>query len=155
MRSFICGQCHVENYCGSGMKLTFPWGNGLKVQQAEAFWVDLTFADGTQFHDYTHKESDAKTLKNSTPNSILWSQGIRARSGVSCADCHISHMRKGAHQDLGPRGPQPVAQYQPRLPDLSPLLRRKNRPTDRRQYDSATSINYSEPAPFCWTNSTR
>lgn len=26
MRSFVCGQCHVEYFCASNMKLTFPWG---------------------------------------------------------------------------------------------------------------------------------
>jgi len=26
----------------------------------------------------------------------LWSQGIHARSGVSCADCHMPYMREGA-----------------------------------------------------------
>ena len=96
MRSFTCGQCHVEYYCGSGMKLTFPWGNGLKVEQTEAFWNDLTFADGTPFYDYTHKESGAKILKAQHPEFELWSQGIHARSGVSCADCHMPYMRDGA-----------------------------------------------------------
>ena len=96
MRSFTCGQCHVEYYCGSGMKLTFPWGNGLKVEETEAFWDELTFADGTPFFDYTHKESGAKILKAQHPEFELWSQGIHARSGVSCADCHMPYMRDGA-----------------------------------------------------------
>ena len=26
MRSYVCGQCHVEYYCSSQMPLTFPWG---------------------------------------------------------------------------------------------------------------------------------
>ena len=26
----------------------------------------------------------------------MWSQGIHARSGVSCADCHMPYMREGA-----------------------------------------------------------
>src|SRR5215470_5163680 len=29
MRSFVCGQCHVEYYCSTKMPLTFPWGKGL------------------------------------------------------------------------------------------------------------------------------
>ena len=96
MRSFTCGQCHVEYYCGSGMKLTFPWGNGLKVEQTEAFWDELAFADGTPFYDYSHKETGAKILKAQHPEFELWSQGIHARSGVSCADCHMPYMRDGA-----------------------------------------------------------
>ena len=96
MRSFACGQCHVEYYCSSNMKLTFPWGNGLKVEDAEKFWNDTTFPDGTQFFDYVHKETGAKVLKAQHPEFELWSQGIHARSGVSCADCHMPYMRDGA-----------------------------------------------------------
>jgi len=34
MRSFVCGQCHVEYYCSSKMPLTFPWGKGLRAAQS-------------------------------------------------------------------------------------------------------------------------
>lgn len=96
MRSYVCGQCHVEYYCGGDMKLTFPWGNGLKVEDLEKFWDDTTFSDGNQFFDYTHKETGAKILKAQHPEFELWSQGIHARSGVGCADCHMPYMRDGA-----------------------------------------------------------
>ena len=96
MRSFTCGQCHVEYYCGSGAKLTFPWGNGLKVEEMEAFWDAMTLDDGSEFYDYVHKETGAKVLKAQHPEFELWSQGIHARSGVSCADCHMPYMRDGA-----------------------------------------------------------
>ena len=36
MRSYVCGQCHVEYYCGKGLTLLFPWDKGLKVEQIEA-----------------------------------------------------------------------------------------------------------------------
>ena len=96
MRSFVCAQCHVEYYCGSNMELTFPWGNGLKVEETEKFWNDTTFPDGGQFYDYVHKESGARILKAQHPEFELWSQGIHARSGVACADCHMPYMRDGA-----------------------------------------------------------
>jgi nitrite reductase (cytochrome c-552) len=96
MRSYVCGQCHVEYYCGSSMTLTFPWGEGLKVEQIESFWDNTTFPDGKQFYDYTHAESGAKILKAQHPEFELWSQGIHARSGVACADCHMPYMRDGA-----------------------------------------------------------
>ena len=95
LRSFVCGQCHVEYYCSSGMKLTFPWGNGLTADQTEAFW-DETTLDGARFYDYTHAETGAEILKAQHPEFELWSQGIHARSGVSCADCHMPYMREGA-----------------------------------------------------------
>lgn len=96
MRSYVCGQCHVEYYCSSNMKLTFPWGKGLKVEQVEAYWNETKFADGKRFFDYKHKESGAEILKAQHPEFELWSQGVHARSGVSCADCHMPYIREGA-----------------------------------------------------------
>jgi len=96
MRSFTCGQCHVEYYCANKMPLTFPWGNGLKMEQVEKFWDDTKFEDGTRFYDYKHAESGAEILKAQHPEFELWSQGIHARSQVSCADCHMPYMRDGA-----------------------------------------------------------
>lgn len=96
MRSFTCGQCHVEYYCASKMPLTFPWGKGLKAEEIEAFWDETKFEDGTRFFDYRHAESGAEILKAQHPEFELWSQGIHARSQVSCADCHMPYMRDGA-----------------------------------------------------------
>lgn len=96
MRSFVCGQCHVEYYCSSKMPLTFPWGNGLNADDLEKFWDETTFPDGTPFVDYTHKETGAQVLKVQHPEFELWSQGVHARSGVSCADCHMPYAREGA-----------------------------------------------------------
>ena len=96
MRSYVCGQCHVEYYCGTKRVLTFPWGNGLKVEQIEAFWDSLKFDDGHRFYDYKHAETGAEVLKAQHPEYELWSQGVHARSGVACADCHMPYMRDGA-----------------------------------------------------------
>lgn len=96
MRSFTCGQCHVEYYCASKMTLTFPWGKGLKVEQEEQFWDETTFPDGSPFYDYIHGETGAPMYKAQHPEFELWSQGVHARSGVSCADCHMPYERIGA-----------------------------------------------------------
>ncbi|MFZ5895192.1 MAG: ammonia-forming cytochrome c nitrite reductase subunit c552 [Myxococcota bacterium] len=96
MRSFVCGQCHVEYYCATKMPLTFPWGKGLKAEQIEAFWDTTKFPNGEPFSDYVHKETGAQVLKAQHPEFELWNQGIHARSGVSCADCHMPYMREGA-----------------------------------------------------------
>lgn len=96
MRSFVCGQCHVEYYCSSKMPLTFPWGHGLSVDAAEKFWDETKFSDGTEFSDYAHKETQAPILKAQHPEFELWSQGVHARSGVSCSDCHMPYIREGA-----------------------------------------------------------
>ncbi len=96
MRSFVCGQCHVEYYCSTKMPLTFPWGKGLRVENIEEFWDSTKFPDGSAFHDYDHKETGAPILKAQHPEFELWNQGVHARSGVSCADCHMPYMREGA-----------------------------------------------------------
>jgi nitrite reductase (cytochrome c-552) len=96
LRSLVCAQCHVEYYCGSAFKLTFPWGKGLKVEEAEGFWNEKTLGDGGRFHDYRHAETGAEILKAQHPEFELWSQGIHARSNVACADCHMPYMRDGA-----------------------------------------------------------
>ena len=96
MRSFVCGQCHVEYYCGTKMPLVFPWGKGLRAGDLEEFWNETKFEDGSRFLDYTHAESGAPILKAQHPEFELWSQGIHARSGVACADCHMPYQRDGA-----------------------------------------------------------
>jgi len=96
MRSYVCGQCHVEYYCGTKMPLTFPWGKGLRAQEVEAFWNEVKFEDGSRFADYKHAETGAPILKAQHPEYELWSQGVHARSGVACADCHMPYMRDGA-----------------------------------------------------------
>lgn len=91
MRSFVCGQCHVEYYFkGEGKLLTYPWKNGLKAEQIEAYY------DEVEHKDWLHKVSGAAVLKAQHPEFEMWSQGIHARSGVACADCHMPYVREGA-----------------------------------------------------------
>jgi len=91
LRSMVCGQCHVEYYFkGEKKLLTYPWDNGLKVEQIEKHYDDEGFSD------WTHADSGAKVLKAQHPEFEMWSQGIHARSGVACADCHMPYKREGA-----------------------------------------------------------
>jgi len=96
MRSFVCGQCHVEYYCGPKTTLFFPWNQGLKVEQIERTYDAYKFPDGHRFYDWQHAETGAEVLKAQHPEFELWSQGIHARSGVACADCHMPYKREGA-----------------------------------------------------------
>jgi nitrite reductase (cytochrome c-552) len=93
MRSFVCAQCHVEYYFqGTEKRLVYPWSKGLKVEDMLAYY------DLVGHKDWTHAESGAPVLKAQHPEFELWSQGIHARSGVSCADCHMPYKRVGAHK---------------------------------------------------------
>jgi len=96
LRSFVCGQCHVEYYCGPKTTLFFPWNQGLKVEQIERTYDATKFPDGHRFYDWQHAETGAEVLKAQHPEFELWSQGIHARSGVACADCHMPYQREGA-----------------------------------------------------------
>jgi nitrite reductase (cytochrome c-552) len=96
MRSFVCGQCHVEYYCGPRATLFFPWGRGLRVERIEESYDAYRFDDGQRFYDWKHAETGAEVLKAQHPEFELWSQGVHARSGVACADCHMPYKREGA-----------------------------------------------------------
>ena len=54
------------------------------------------YYDETKFKDWTHGETGAPVLKVQHPEFEMWSQGIHARSGVACADCHMPFKRVGA-----------------------------------------------------------
>jgi nitrite reductase (cytochrome c-552) len=91
MRSFACGQCHVEYYFkGPGKVVTYPWANGLKVEEIEAYY------EREGFTDWAHAETGNKVLKAQHPEFEVWSQGVHARAGVACADCHMPYERVGA-----------------------------------------------------------
>ncbi len=97
MRSFVCAQCHVEYYFkGDAKLLTFPWQNGLKVEQILSYYDEPKFKDGKPHKDWVHKLTGAPVLKAQHPEFELWSQGTHARAGVACADCHMPYMRDGA-----------------------------------------------------------
>jgi nitrite reductase (cytochrome c-552) len=96
MRSFVCGQCHVEYYCATRETLFFPWGRGLKVEQIEQVFEEHAFPDGEPFYDWIHGETGARSFKAQHPEFEMWSQGVHARSGVSCSDCHMPYVREGA-----------------------------------------------------------
>ena len=90
MRAFVCGQCHVEYYFkGPERRLTYPWAKGLRADQILAYYEE------TGFSDWTHAETGAPALKAQHPEFELWNQGIHARSGVTCADCHMPYTRLG------------------------------------------------------------
>ena len=91
MRTFVCAQCHVEYYFkGKEKRLTYPWFKGRKADEILAYYDEVGFTD------WTHAETGAPMLKAQHPEFEMWSQGIHARAGVTCADCHMPYMRVGA-----------------------------------------------------------
>ncbi|HEU4556658.1 MAG TPA: ammonia-forming cytochrome c nitrite reductase subunit c552 [Longimicrobium sp.] len=91
MRTYVCGQCHVEYYFrGPEKRLTYPWERGLAADSILAYYE----ANGHK--DWVHQVSGAPVLKAQHPEFELYNQGIHARSGVACADCHMPYQRVGA-----------------------------------------------------------
>jgi nitrite reductase (cytochrome c-552) len=90
MRTFVCAQCHVEyHFKGDSKRLTYPWKHGLTVDAAYQYYEE------EDFKDWVHAETGAPMLKAQHPEFEMWSQGIHARSGVTCADCHMPYKRVG------------------------------------------------------------
>jgi nitrite reductase (cytochrome c-552) len=91
MRTYVCAQCHVEYYfAGDNKILTFPWSQGYNIDDMEAHY------DEYGFKDWTHAETNAPMIKIQHPEFELWTTGLHAQSGVSCADCHMPYIREGA-----------------------------------------------------------
>jgi nitrite reductase (cytochrome c-552) len=81
----------VEYYFkGAEKRLTYPWFKGLKADEI------LSYYEETGFKDWTHADTGAPALKAQHPEFEMWNQGIHARSGVACADCHMPYTRVGA-----------------------------------------------------------
>lgn len=90
MRTYVCAQCHVEYYfLGENKVLTFPWSQGLRIDDIEAHY------DIYGFKDWTHAETGAPMIKIQHPEFEMSSTGLHARSGVTCADCHMPFIREG------------------------------------------------------------
>ena len=91
MRTYVCGQCHVEYYFkGPEKTLTYPWSKGLKVDNILAYYAEV------EHKDWTHARTGANVLKAQHPEFEMFNQGIHARAGVACADCHMPYTREGA-----------------------------------------------------------
>ena len=91
MRTYVCAQCHVEYYfLGEDKVLTFPWSQGKNIDDMANHYDEYEFAD------WTHAETNAPMIKIQHPEYEMWTTGLHAQSGVSCADCHMPYIREGA-----------------------------------------------------------
>ncbi len=99
MRSLVCAQCHVEYYFDKSIPgkenaqyLTFPWKDGMDVESVEEYYDNIDFAD------WTHPLSKAKMIKAQHPDYEIYSLGVHAKRGVSCADCHMPYKSEGGQK---------------------------------------------------------
>ncbi|MDA3817352.1 MAG: ammonia-forming cytochrome c nitrite reductase [Prolixibacteraceae bacterium] len=97
MRSLVCAQCHVEYYFNKERHegvpyLTFPWDMGQSAEEMEKYYDEMEFVD------WTHQLSKAPMLKAQHPGYEIYSTGVHASRGVSCADCHMPYMSEGGQK---------------------------------------------------------
>lgn len=91
MRTFVCGQCHVEYYFkGDNKLLVYPWNKGLKADEILSEYKE------NGHKDWVHALTNAEVLKAQHPEFEMYNQGTHARAGVSCVDCHMPYERVGA-----------------------------------------------------------
>ena len=91
MRTYVCAQCHVEYYfAGDNKVLTFPWDNGLNIDEIDAYYTEIGFKD------WSHEETGAPMIKIQHPEFEMYNSGLHFKSGVACADCHMPYVREGA-----------------------------------------------------------
>lgn len=101
MRSLACAQCHSEYYFkktpytdDAGVEktaavVTFPWNNGLTAEDMEDYYNERGFKD------WTNKLSKAPMLKAQHPGYEIFTTGVHAKRGLSCADCHMPYVQEG------------------------------------------------------------
>ncbi|MCL2347242.1 MAG: ammonia-forming cytochrome c nitrite reductase subunit c552 [Planctomycetaceae bacterium] len=93
MRSIACAQCHSTYYFENDTNIvTFPWAKGLSVENIEQYYKE----DG--FSDWTHPISKTRMIKVRHPDYELFSTGVHAFQGLSCADCHMPYRTEGAEK---------------------------------------------------------
>lgn len=83
-RALVCAQCHSEYYFkGEENYLTFPWDDGITVEDIEKYY------DAVGFADWVHALSRVPLLKAQHPDYELYRQGTLAQLGLTCVDCHM------------------------------------------------------------------
>ena len=92
MRTYVCGQCHVEYYF-KGEAEAAHLSLGARASRWTASWR-TTRRTGTRTGSTPAR--GAPVLKAQHPEFEMYNQGIHARSGVACADCHMPYERRGA-----------------------------------------------------------
>ncbi len=103
VRTVRCSECHREYYLAPA--LVFP--KGRTMDEIEAFYA------ASDYRDWEHAETGAAVLLPQHPQFELYSQGVHARSGATCADCHMPYVRRGALRITEHNARSPLLQIGP------------------------------------------
>ncbi|EAJ5690293.1 ammonia-forming cytochrome c nitrite reductase subunit c552 [Campylobacter fetus] len=94
-----------------GIELIYPWSYWKKGTpfRIEMFDDHYEAVRGVFDKDWPHKITKAPMLKIQHPEYELYSGGIHAANGVSCADCHMPYIRKGSKKMTNHNVTSPLA----------------------------------------------
>ncbi|RDU64764.1 ammonia-forming cytochrome c nitrite reductase subunit c552 [Helicobacter sp. MIT 14-3879] len=86
-----------------GIELIFPWSawekdKPFRIEMFDEHYEKIRNLDaGKAFKaDWIHKDTKAPMIKIQHPEYELYSGSVHAANNVSCADCHMPYIRKGA-----------------------------------------------------------
>lgn len=84
----------------AGLELVFPWkywerNKPFRIEMFDQHYDDAR-AEGIFAQDWQHKLTKAQAIKIQHPEFELFSAGVHAANGVTCADCHMPYIRKGS-----------------------------------------------------------
>ncbi|MGG3466423.1 ammonia-forming cytochrome c nitrite reductase subunit c552 [Neobacillus pocheonensis] len=93
MRSYVCGQCHVEYYFSAkNSEVTFPWTKGFKPEDMYEYYNTIAKQNGFE-KDWISNISGTPMLKSQHPEYETHMSGTHGKADVSCADCHMPYER--------------------------------------------------------------
>lgn len=86
-----------------GLELVFPWsawekGKPFRIEMFDEHYDKVRALDAKVAfkQDWIHKDTKAPMIKIQHPETELYSGSVHAANNVSCADCHMPYIRKGA-----------------------------------------------------------
>ncbi len=105
-----CEDCHDPR--SAVLRLT------RKTPAASGTYAALNTAVCAQCHrtyitEWRHAETGARVVDAHHPQWEIWREGIHARAGVSCADCHMPTQRRGAMRVTDHRARSPLEMLGP------------------------------------------
>lgn len=86
-----------------GLELIYPWsawekGKPFRIEMFDEHYDKVRNLEGGKAFkfDWSHKITKAPMLKIQHPEYEMYSGSVHSANGVSCADCHMPYVRKGA-----------------------------------------------------------
>jgi formate-dependent nitrite reductase cytochrome c552 subunit len=94
LRTLVCTQCHHNPGGADPLVRSRPPGR-LAESQQEWAGQGAGRGPGGPPHHWTHTETGAEVIEARHPQYEMYSQGIHARAGAACTDCHMPAYRRG------------------------------------------------------------